>query len=134
MEGILLKLKHLLVVAACGIAALSSFVVSASYDSKSVGNSDATVTGSARMTSYDNSKDLCVMTAALGGTYKEAASGSVSGRITGGGQSQINLSKAVLNKNCYSYSTSKKVKKAYTTFKVTITLDGVGTKDITVSY
>lgn len=134
MEGILLKLKHLLVVATCGIAALSSFVVSASYDSKSVGNSDATVTGSARMEYYSSSKDFCVMTAALGGTYKEGASGSVSGKITGGGQSQINLSKAVLNKYQYSYSTSKKVDNDYTTFKVTITLDGVGSEYITVYY
>lgn len=51
-----MKIKHLFVAAACSIATISSFVVSA---------------------------DLCVLTAALGGSSKAAASGSVSGKIQG---------------------------------------------------
>ncbi|MBP3326422.1 MAG: hypothetical protein J6L77_08415 [Coprococcus sp.] len=125
MEGILLKIKHLFVVAACSIAAISSFVVSANYNSGSIGNSDANITGSARMDYYSSSKDLCVLTAALGGSSRDAASGSVSGKIQGIDVKPIYIGSVTLNKNRYSYSTSKTVSDDYDVMTVTISLGGV---------
>lgn len=125
-----MKIKKIFVLAICGIAMFSSFIVSASYDSKTVGNSDASVTGSARMQDSSSTRDLCVMTGALGGSSKAAASGSVAGRIEGIGVDAIDLPKATLNNKQYSYTASKDVKDDYCVFTVTITLNGVGSKNI----
>ena len=76
-----MKIKKIFVLAICGIAMFSSFIVSANYDSKTIGNSSASITGSARMQDSSSTRDLCVMTGALGESSKAAASGSVAGKI-----------------------------------------------------
>ncbi len=125
-----MKIKKIFVLAICGIAMFSSFIVSANYDSKTIGNSSASITGSARMQDSSSTRDLCVMTGALGGSSKAAASGSVAGKIQGINVSAINLTKTTLNKNRYSYTAREDVKDDYCTFTVTITLNGVGSKNI----
>lgn len=122
-----MKIKKIFVLAICGIAMFSSFIVSANYDSKTIGNSSASITGSARMQDSSSTRDLCVMTGALGGSSKAAASGSVAGKIQGIDVKAKYLTKTTLNKNRYSYSASKDVDDAYCVFTVTITLDGVDT-------